>query len=109
METLGVLEYPCEIVGINYVLDFSKLGSYSQTSVLIMVFHLARMSHFVPCHKEVIAEESTHLFINHYYRLHVVPKVVVPDRDHKFVRKLWQSFMGKLNTRLTLDTLALTA
>ena len=44
------------------------------------------------------------MFINNCYRLHGVPKVIVSDRDPKFVGKFWQTFMGKLNTKLNMST-----
>ena len=62
------------------------------------------MSHFVPCHKKITAEESTDLFIRNCYRLHGVPKVIVSYRDPKFVGKFWQSLMGKSNTKLNMST-----
>ena len=62
------------------------------------------MAHFVPCHKETNVEETTNLFIDNCYRLHVVPKVIVFDRDPQFVGKFWQSFMRKLNTKLNMST-----
>ena len=76
-----------------------------------MVCHLTKMAHFVPCHKEITVEEVAYLFINNCYRLHGVPKVIVSDRDPKFVGKFRQTFMGKLNTKLNmrpLDILVLT-
>ncbi len=33
-----------------------------------------------------------------------MPKVIVSDRDPKFVGKFWQTFMGKLNTKLNMST-----
>ena len=69
-----------------------------------MVCHLIKMPHFVPCHKEITAEDSTDLFISNCYRLHDVYKVILSDIDPKFVRKFWQSFMGKLNTNLNMST-----
>ena len=62
------------------------------------------MAHFVSCHKEITSEESANLFINHCYRLHGVPRVIVFDRDPKFVGKFWQTFMGKLFTKLNMST-----
>ena len=62
------------------------------------------MAHFVPCHEEITAKESANLFISNCYRLHGVPKVIVFDRDPKFVGQFWQSFMGKLNTKLNVST-----
>ena len=104
LHPLGVPEYPWEIVGIDYVTDLPKSGSKLYTSVFIMVCHLTKMAHFVPCHKDITAEESSELFIDNCYRLHGVPKVIVSDRDPKFVGKFWQSFMRKLNTKLNMST-----
>jgi hypothetical protein len=44
------------------------------------------------------------LFISNCYRLHGVSKVIIFDRDPKFVGKSWQSFKGKLNTKLNMST-----
>ncbi len=94
LNPLGIPEYPWEIVGNDYVTDLrAKSGLYGHTTIFIMVCHLTKMDHFVPCHKEIIAEESSNLFISNCYRLHGVPKVIVSDRDPKFVGKFWQSFM----------------
>jgi hypothetical protein len=102
LQPLGISEYPWENVGIDYVTDLPKSGLYGHTTVFIMVCHLTKMAHFGLCHKEIIAEESADLFISNCYRLHGVPKVIVSDRDSKFVGKFWQSFMGKLNTKLNM-------
>jgi hypothetical protein len=104
LHPLGVPEYPWEIVGIDYVTDLPKSGVHGYTSVFIMVCHLTKMAHFVPCHKEITAEESSELFVDHCYRLHGVPKVIVSDRDPKFVGKFWQCFMRELNTKLNMST-----
>ena len=89
MEPLRILEYPWGIVGIDYVTDLPKSGIDDYTTILIMVCHLTKMTYFVPFHKEIIAEESSDLFIDYRYRLHGVPRVIVSDRDPKFVRKFW--------------------
>ena len=104
MQPLGIRKYPWEIVGIDYVMGLPKSGIDGYTSVFIMVCHLAKMAHFVPCHKEITAEESAYLFIDHCHRLHGVLRVIVSDRDPKFVEKFWQTFMGKLNTKLNMST-----
>jgi len=95
---LGIIEYPWETVGIDYVTDLLKSGFYGHTTVFIMVCHLTKISNFVPCHKDITAKESSCLFISNCYRLHGVPKVIVSYRDAKFDGKFWRSFMGKLNS-----------
>jgi hypothetical protein len=98
LQPLGILEYPWEIVGIDYVTVLPKSGLYGHPAYFLMVCHLTKMARFVSCHKEITAKESTNLFRSNFYRLHGAPKVIVSDRDPKFVGKFWQSYMGKLNT-----------
>ncbi len=104
MQLLGIPEYPWEIVGIDYVADLSKNDTYGYTIVLIMVCHLTEMDHFVPCHKVITAKELAYLFIIDCYILHGVPKVIVYDKDRKFIGKFWQSLMGKLSTKLNMSS-----
>jgi hypothetical protein len=85
LKSLGIPEYSWEIDGIDYVTDLPKLGSYGNTAVIIMVCHLAKMARFVPCHKEIMIEESTDLFISIFCKLHGVPKIKVSDRDPKLM------------------------
>ncbi len=68
LQPLGIPEYPWEIVGIDYVKDLPKSGTYGNTAVFIMVCHLTKMAHFVPCHKEITAKDSADLFIGNCYR-----------------------------------------
>jgi len=68
LQPFGILEYPWEIVLINYVTDLPKSGIDGYTTVFIMVCHLTKMAHFVPCHKKIIAEDSAYLFIGYCYR-----------------------------------------
>jgi hypothetical protein len=53
-------------------------------SVVIVVDHLARMAHFLPCTKSITAEETANLFLHGVYILHGIPRVMVNDRDPKF-------------------------
>ena len=52
LNPLGVPVYPWEIVGIDYVTDLPRSGSHGHSSVVIMVCHLSKMAHYVPCHKD---------------------------------------------------------
>jgi hypothetical protein len=101
---LGVLNSPWEIVGMDFVMDLPKSSKNYFTVVLILVCHLTKMAHFVPCHKEITSEDTDNLFIDNCYKLHVVPKVIVSDSDPRFVCKFWQSCMRKLNTKINMST-----
>ena len=103
MQPLGILEYPWGTVDFDYVTDLPKSGMDGYTSVFIMVCHLTKMANFVPCHKEITAEESTYMFIDHCYRLHGVPMVILSDKDPKLAGKFWQTFYGKVKHQVKHD------
>ena len=58
--TLGC---PWEVVGMDFVADLPKSSKLQYTAILILVFHLTKMAHFVPCHKEITVEETTNLLM----------------------------------------------
>ena len=102
LQPLKVLEYPWEIIGIYYVVIFPKSGIYGSTNVFIMVCHFTQMAHFVPYHKEITAEESIDFSITNRYRLHGVPKVMVSDKDPKFVGNFGKAF-GKIKHKVKYE------
>ena len=101
---LPVPKYPWEVVGVDFVTCLPRSGKSSYTAVMIIVDHLTRMAHFAPCHDEVTAEEAADMFVHHCYRLHGVPRVLVSDRDPRFISTFWQSLWKRLGTRLNMST-----
>jgi hypothetical protein len=51
---------PWHTVGLDYLTHLPE--SNGVNSVLIVVYHLTRMAHFLPCTENVIAEETATLF-----------------------------------------------
>jgi hypothetical protein len=49
------------------------------------------MAHFLPYTKSITAEETATLFLPGVYRLHGLPRVLISDRDPKFVSAFWQT------------------
>jgi hypothetical protein len=91
LSPLGVPNYPWEIVGMDFVTDLPKSSKNNFTDVLILVCYLTKMAHFVPCHKEITAKDTADLFIDNCYKLHGVPKVIVSDKDPRFIGEFWHS------------------
>ncbi len=56
LQPLGILEFPSEIVGIDYVTDLPKSSTHGYTTVFIMIYHLTKRAHFAQCYKEITKE-----------------------------------------------------
>jgi hypothetical protein len=99
---LPVPPRPWRTGGLDYLTHLHVSNGFD--SVLIVVNYLTRMAHFMPCTKSVTAEETPTLFLQGVYRLHGLPRVMVRDRDPKFVNGLWQTFWRRLGTRLNMSS-----
>ena len=60
---------PWEVVGIDFVtgLPRTKRG---HDAIMVVVDHLTKMEHAIPCRKSISAQETADLFIKEIFRLH---------------------------------------
>jgi hypothetical protein len=89
---------------MDCVTELPNSSQIKLTAILIRVCHLSKIAHFVPYHKQIATEETVDLFIDNGYKLDGVPKVIVFDKDPRYVGKFWQLFKRKLNTKLNIMT-----
>jgi hypothetical protein len=73
-------------------------------SIFMVVDHLSKMSHFIPCHKSDNASYVANLFFTKIVRLHGVSNTIVSDRDTKFLSHFWRTLCLKLGTKLLFST-----
>ena len=62
------------------------------------------MVHLAGCKKEVTAKEYAQIFIDNVFRLHLLPEVIISDRDPQFIGKFWRALFDLLGTDLWFST-----
>jgi len=62
------------------------------------------MAHFIPCSKDVSADQTASLFLKHVVRLHGLPDDIVSDRGPQFVSKFWSRLFELLGTKINLSS-----
>jgi hypothetical protein len=62
------------------------------------------MAHFLPCTVTITAEETATLFLYGVYRFHGLPRMLVSDRDPKFIIGVWHTLWRRLGTRLNMSS-----
>jgi hypothetical protein len=99
---LHVPPRPWHTIGLDYLAHL--LVSNGFESMLIVVDHLTRMAHFMPCIETVTAEETASLFLHGVYRLHGLPCVLISARDPKLVGAFGRTLWRRLGTRLNMSS-----
>ena len=65
---------------------------------------LTKMAHILPTTSNAAASDIASLFFRHIVRFHGIPKVIVSDRDSKFVSHFWQALSKFLNIKLKMSS-----
>ena len=71
---------------------------------MVVVDKLSKAAHFIPVKTTYKVVNIDDIFVKRKICLHGIPKVIVSDRDPKFMEKFWKSLFKGLNTKLNFST-----
>jgi hypothetical protein len=71
-------------------------------SIFLVVDHLIKMAHFIPCNKTITCEETTRLFMDNIYKYHGLLDDIISDCGSQFTSKFWQSLFKILKVKVKL-------
>ena len=93
---------------INFITDLLKshdtIDSWLYDSILIMVNHFSKMSHYIPMRKDLNSLQFTWLLLCEVIWLHHVPEVIISDHDTLFQSDFWVTLLRLLETDHKLFT-----
>ena len=67
---------------------------------MVVVDKLSKATHFIPIKTANIAD----IFLKQIFWLHGIPKVIISDKDPKFMGNFWKYLFKGLNTTLKFST-----
>ena len=76
----------------------------NKDSIMVVVDRFSKMSYFVPYNKTNGASYLAELYFKDIVKLHGIPRIMVSDRDSKFLNHFWRTLWRKLGTLLTYCT-----
>jgi hypothetical protein len=85
-------------ISIDFIEGLPKSGN--KNVILVVVDRLTEYSHFIALSHPYIVQAFAQLFIDHIFRFHGLPVVIVTDRDRIFTSKLWQDIFKSLKVSL---------
>lgn len=72
--------------------------------ILVVIDKFSKYNHFIPLRHPFTAFKVAQEFMNHIYRLHGMPGMIVSDRDRIFTSKLWQELFRLVDTTLHMSS-----
>ena len=72
--------------------------------ILVVVDRFTKYAHFLTLSHPFQVQDVTTLFLDHIFKLHGLPTVIVTDRDRIFTSNLWQALFKSLRVKLHLST-----
>jgi transposase InsO family protein len=87
-------------------MDFVTVLPWSNgcDAIWVVVDHLTKERHLVPCRMDVDAKELPNLFIAHIFRLHGLPLTIISDRGPQFAALFWKNLCRRLGIQPRLST-----
>ena len=71
---------------------------------MVVVDKLSKESHFIPVKTTHKAANIADIFIKEIFCLHGIPKIIISDRDPKFIGNFWKLLFKGIDTKLNFST-----
>jgi hypothetical protein len=89
LRPLPIPDRPWQDISMDFVTGLP--WSNGCDAIWVVVHHLTKERHLVPCRTDVDAKELANLFIAHIFRLHGLPLTIISDRGPQFAALFWKN------------------
>ena len=73
-------------------------------SIYVIVDYLSKRAHFIPTTTTITGKGLANLFIDNIFKLHGLPKVIISDRDPRFIGEFWSKLHEALGVKLAMSS-----
>ena len=89
-------------IAMDFITDLPNSNGYD--TILVVIDRLTKMSHVIPCRKDLDAQQFATLFMKHIVQLHGIPRDIITDSGSLFTTELWKETTKNLGIERRLST-----
>lgn len=102
LNPLPIPDRPWSNIGVDFIVKLPVSNGFD--SVMVVVDHFSKASHFIPAKETCSAGEMALSFIKEIFRLHGLQDKIFSDRGTLFMSKFWTSVLAHLGIKSTPST-----
>ena len=102
LQPLPIPTHAWTIISLDFVEGLPKSQKFD--TILVVIDKFTKYGHFIPLSHPYTAFTVAQLFINHVYKLHGLPQVIISDRDKVFTSALWRELFKLSDTTLNMSS-----
>ena len=102
LEPLPIPDMAWTHISMDFVEGLPK--SNNTDVILVVVDRFTKYAHFLALSHPFTVSDVITLFLEHIFKLHGLPAVIVTDRDRVFTSNLWRALFKSLGIKLHLST-----
>lgn len=83
MMSLSIPDRPWSVIGVDFIVQLQLSKGFD--SIMVIVDHFSKCSHFIPAKETWNADKLEEAFVAQAFRLHGLPETIVSDRGTTFM------------------------
>lgn len=91
-----------EIISLDFVEGLPKSARHD--TILVIIDKFSKYDHFLALAHPYTTASIAQLFVDHIYKLHGLPNVIIFDRDKVFTSAFWQQLFKLTDTTLNMSS-----
>ena len=79
-------------------------SSEGKNAIMVVMDKFTKYGHFIALSHPYTAQVIAQLFLDHFYKFHGLPAVIITDRDKIFTSIFWKELFKKLGVQVLMST-----
>jgi hypothetical protein len=102
LKPLPIPEGHWDVANVDFIVELPELQGHD--AIMVVVDSVGKRAHFIETHTTVMALGAAHLYLQHVWKLHGLPRTMISDRGSQFVAEFTRELYRLLGTKLTAST-----